>query len=390
MMLFKLIPFRYNVRSLGRRRLRTMLTIGGISVVVFVCILMLSFSRGIKSSYRNTASTQNAIIVNANAFTDLTLSRVPKGVADNFAASVSGVKEEHGRRLISPEVHLGTNIELTEDSGQFLFGVVRGVRPIAFRVHQQVGITSGREPAHGRKVIVGRLVATKLGIDDDAIAIGSTLYFEGDAWEVVGFFHAPGTAFESEIWCDVDDLIVSTKREEYSAISVVLENPEGFDDVDYFCQSRLNLELQAWKEAIFYGRLAETLDPMIYLVGIMVVMVTGGGILAGMNTMYAAVLGRFQEFGILRLMGFSRLSIITGLCCESMLIAGMGGILGAVIAGIIGGFSLRFPMGAFSLTVELEIMLIGILQALFIGLAGGLLPGIRSIRMSQVDSIRAL
>ncbi len=390
MMFFRLIPFRYNVRSLGRRRLRTMLTIVGISLVVFVCILMLSFSRGIKSSFSNTASAQNAIIVNANAFTDLTLSRVPKGVADNFAASVGGIREEYGQRLISPEVHLGSNIELSRDSGQFLFGVVRGVRPIAFRVHPQVGITKGREPAHGRKVIVGRLAATKLGIADDAIALGSTLYFEGDAWEVVGFFDAPGTAFESEIWCDVDDLIVSTKREEYSAISVVLESPEGFEDVDYFCKSRLNLELQAWKESVFYSRLAETLDPMIYLVGLMVVMVTGGGILAGMNTMYAAVLGRFQEFGILRLMGFSRLSILTGLCCESMLIAGTGGMLGAIFAEMIGGFSLRFPMGAFSLTVELEILLIGILQALFIGLAGGLLPGIRSIRMSQVDSIRAL
>ncbi|MDP7034282.1 MAG: ABC transporter permease [Planctomycetota bacterium] len=390
MMFFRLIPFRYNLRSLGRRRLRTMLTVVGISLVVFVCILMLSFSRGIKSSFSNTASSQNAIIVNANAFTDLTLSRVPKGVADNFAASANGIKEEHGQRLISPEVHLGSNIELSKDSGQFLFGVVRGVRPIAFRVHPQVGITKGREPAPGRKVIVGRLAATKLGIADDAIALGSTLYFEGDAWEVVGFFDAPGTAFESEIWCDVDDLIVSTKREEYSAISVVLESPEGFEDVDYFCKSRLNLELQAWKESVFYSRLAETLDPMIYLVGIMVVMVTGGGILAGMNTMYAAVLGRFQEFGILRLMGFSRLSILTGLCCESMLIAGTGGMLGAIFAEMIGGFSLRFPMGAFSLTVELEILLIGILQALFIGLAGGLLPGIRSIRMSQVDSIRAL
>ena len=188
----------------------------------------------------------------------------------------------------------------------------------------------------------------------------------------------------------MDDLIVSTKREEYSAISVVLESPEGFEDVDYFCKSRLNLELQAWKESVFYSRLAETLDPMIYLVGLMVVMVTGGGILAGMNTMYAAVLGRFQEFGILRLMGFSRLSILLALCCESMVIAGIGGLLGAIFAEMIGGFSLRFPMGAFSLTVELEILLIGILQALFIGLAGGLLPGIRSIRMSQVDSIRAL
>jgi predicted lysophospholipase L1 biosynthesis ABC-type transport system permease subunit len=89
-------------------------------------------------------------------------------------------------------------------------------------------------------------------------------------------------------------------------------------------------------------------------------------------------------------MGFSRLSILTGLCCESMAIAVTGGMLGAIFAEMISGFSLRFPMGAFSLTVELEIMLLGILQALFIGLAGGLLPGIRSIRMSQVDSIRAL
>jgi ABC-type antimicrobial peptide transport system permease subunit len=233
-------------------------------------------------------------------------------------------------------------------------------------------------------------VATKLGIDDAALVLGSQIWFEGDTWNIVGFFEAPGTAFESEIWCDVDDIIISTKREEYSCISVVMDGPEAFDQIDYFCKSRLNLEMQAWRESTFYGRLANTLDPMVALVGVMVVFVGFGGVLAGMNTMYTAVLGRFREFGILRLMGFSRVSIFLGLILESIAIAMMGGMLGVTAASLVGGYSLRFPMGAFSLNVGPDTMLTGVSLALAIGFLGALVPGVRSMRMNQADAVRAV
>jgi ABC-type antimicrobial peptide transport system permease subunit len=269
-------------------------------------------------------------------------------------------------------------------------GIVRGVKPIAFRVHPQVEITDGTQFSHGRRIMVGRLVATKLGIPDEELWIGRKIVFEEDEWEIAGFFQAPGTVFESEIWCDVDDLIISTRREEYSAISITLNGEESFSDVDLFCQSRLNLEIRAWKEIAFYGKVAETLGPIMLLVQIMVVMVTFGGIIAGTNTMYTAVLGRFREFGILRTLGFGRLSIMIGLCLESILIAGMGGTLGIIAARLSSGISLRYPMGAFSFQIDSGVVLYGSCLALIIGVFGAVVPGLRGLRMTLADSIRAL
>lgn len=388
--MIRLLPLRYNFRNLGRRRLRTALTALGIGMVVFVCVLLQAFAEGLRGSLVNSASELNAILLNANADTDLTRSRVDKGAADTVTASIEGVREEYGRRMISPEVHLGTNVKLVKDSKQENLGVVRGVRDIAFRVHPQVRLLEGDICGPGRKVMVGRLAAAKLGLPPEALYPGRTIYFEDDPWEIVGTFAAPGTVFESEIWCDVDDIIVSTKREEYSAITVVLKDAESFEDVEYFCKSRLSLELQAWKEKDFYGQAARTLQPIRVMVDIMILLVLLGGVVAGMNTMYTAVLGRFREFGALQTIGFSRLSIVLGLAIESVTLAVLGGVAGGAAARLADGFALKVPMGAFAFDIGPELMLYGVGLAAVMGLLGAILPGIKSARMKLVDSLRAL
>ena len=114
-MFLRLLPLRYNIRSVGRRQLRTLLTVTGIALVVFVCIMMLAFSVGIRASLKNTASGANAIIVNANAFDDLTLSRVDKGAADTFAAGAGGILEEHGRLAAEAATHRARVLEAVEN-----------------------------------------------------------------------------------------------------------------------------------------------------------------------------------------------------------------------------------------------------------------------------------
>ena len=50
-----------------------------------------------------------------------------------------------------------------------------------------------------------------------------------------------------------------------------------------------------------------------------------------MNTMYAAVARRAQEIGTLRVLGFSRGSILFSFFIESVLLAGLGGLLGCLL-----------------------------------------------------------
>ncbi len=56
-----------------------------------------------------------------------------------------------------------------------------------------------------------------------------------------------------------------------------------------------------------------------------------GSSFAAMNTMYAAVARRAREIGTLRVLGFSRGSILISFFLESVLLSALGGVLGCLL-----------------------------------------------------------
>lgn len=385
-----LMPLKYNVRNIGRRRVRSVLTVLGIALVVAVCVLMVSFALGLRSRLIGTASKNNVILLNAISMGDITRSSIKKGVVDTLSASFSGSRKVNGQALLSPEVHLGAKIRLNRDAEEVHIGVVRGIYPVAFQVHPQVEIIAGSAPARGRKVMVGTVAAVSMGVDEEDLHVGRRIYFEQQEWEIVGIFRAPGTAFQSEIWCDADDVITAKKGNAYSSVSIVLKDDEAYDDLEYFCSSRLDLELKMERETEYYGALAKALQPVSIVVYVMLGMVVLGGVLGGMNTMYTSVMGRTREFSTLRTLGFSRLGIVAGLCVESLMLTGMGGLLGALAVNLANGMSMRFVMGVVTLEIGAFETALGIGVGLLIGLLGTIFPGIRSVRVRVIDGIRAV
>src|SRR5579863_3769521 len=112
-----------------------------------------------------------------------------------------------------------------------------------------------------------------------------------------------------------------------------------------------------------------------YLVAIVMAV---GSSFAAMNTMYAAVARRSREIGTLRVLGFSRASILLSFFSESLLLAILGGLIGCLLVlplnGVttgVGNFQ-TFAETDFNLTVTPAIMLTGILFAVLMGAVGGL------------------
>lgn len=88
---------------------------------------------------------------------------------------------------------------------------MRGVTETAPLVRRQVRIDQGSWPGPG-EILVGRLVAAKLGCKPEDLRIGDEILFENRAWEISGRFEAAGSALESEIWCRLSDLQQALKR----------------------------------------------------------------------------------------------------------------------------------------------------------------------------------
>jgi hypothetical protein len=174
---------------------------------------------------------------------------------------------------------------------------------------------------------------------------------------------------DAEIWLPLTDLQIATNRE--SSLSCVVVTPETatFADVDLFAKSRLDLEITAIPSATTTPRSPRSTPHPRH----------GhrhrgahrlGGLLGGLNTMYAAFAARVREVGMLQALGFTRLAIVLNLTEESVFAAACGALIGAALGlALLDGLAVRFSMGAFALTLDAPVVLIGV--------AGGPRRGLR-------------
>lgn len=268
-------------------------------------------------------------------------------------------------------------------------GLIRGVTQPALLVRRQVELLEGHWPKSG-EVMAGRLAATKLGAQVHELAVGKTLRFEGRSWRISGIFSAGGAAFESEVWCRLDELQQAMKRQDLSLVALTLTPHGDFADVDLFCKERLDLELQALPEVEYYATLQRDYGPVRWLAWLVVLLVSGAGVFAGLNTIYGAVVGRIRELATLQTIGFVRRAILASLMQEGVLLAAAASLLAAVIALVfINHAAVRFTMGAFELRIDRVAILVGCGVGLLLGLLGAVPPAIRALHMELVDGLKA-
>ena len=107
-----------------------------------------------------------------------------------------------------------------------------------------------------------------------------------------------------------------------------MDSPDRVADVDLFCRERVDLELKAVSESAYYAALQKHYKPVRMLGWIVVALVAGSGIFAGLNTMYGAVVGRVRELATLQAIGFRRRAILLTLVQEATLLACAGALAG--------------------------------------------------------------
>ena len=388
-MFFRLLPWEYGIRNLFRRPLRSGLTLLALTTVTLMVLVVVGFVRGLERSLAVSGDPRTVIVFSLGMGENLEYSSIPMGTTDLLAASTQGIQERYGRKYASPELYLGTKVRLSQDSPESL-GLVRGLLPAALLVHRQVEIISGQWPQAG-EVLVGRLAATKLGIAKQQLAVGSTLWFEGRSWRVCGTFSAGCGTFESELWCRLDDLQQTLKRQDLSLVAMTLGPTADFQDLNLFCKERIDLELQAIRQTDYFATLRKDYAPVRWLAWLVVSLIAGAGVFVGLNTMYGSVVGRIRELATLQTIGFSRRAAILSVVQEGTILAMTGALIASVMAyGLANGAAVRFTMGAFELQIDSLTLLIGNGIALCLGAGGALPPAIKIFRLSVVDGLKAV
>ena len=205
------IPLKYNVRSLLVRRISTAMTGGGIALVVAVFVIVMALVAGLKSAISDTGSPDNIIVLRRGSTTE-TYSQIQLAQFDAMKFLPQIRREPNGEVDASPELPVQALMERVGGGRDNI--VIRGVMPIALKVHDKVRIIEGRmfNPSVN-EVIVGKGLASSY----INCTLGSTLRFGRGNWKVVGIMAADGGSFESEVWGDIHNVQDDAQRGAYYA-----------------------------------------------------------------------------------------------------------------------------------------------------------------------------
>ncbi len=388
------LPLVYNIRSVRERWTSSLVAIVGIAGAVGVFVAMLALARGFQATLVSSGQPDNVIVEQAGADTEMTSALDLDAV--HAIENAPYIKRQGPDALISPEVVVVANLQLRGPQGGDANVEVRGVATRVLSVRDNVHVVQGRFFTPGLyEIVVGKHATLAYA----GLELGGTVRIGPGSWKVVGIFDSGGSAFDSEVWADSNVLNANYQRPNnvFQSVTVKLGSASDFDAFQQAVTHNPHLQVQALREREYYANQSRTVTTLITVLGGLVALVMGlGAILAALNTMYSAVSERSREIAVLRAIGFGSGSIVLSFVSESLLIALAGGIVGCLAVLPINGITTgtmnwqTFAHLSFAFRVTADLLGLGLVFALAMGIVGGLPPAIRAARANVATTLRAL
>ncbi|MBO6765188.1 ABC transporter permease [Maricaulis sp.] len=370
-----------NLRSIPQRAGLSLATIISIALVTGVLLGFLAMSNGFRATLQGTGSDNVAVALRAGSQAELNSGLSSEDV--RLIEEAPGVaRDSEGRPLVSGELYVivdGTKRASGTDANLPL----RGVGPQALSLREGFEMVEGRmfEPGTNELVVGASVLREFSGFD-----LGETIRLGSNEWVVVGIFSTGGSVFESEIWADI--AVIQNLYNRGTAVQSVrarLTSVEAIEDLRAWEEDEPRVNLDIESETDFFASQAGGTAVLIEFVGWPLAIIMAIGALAGAwNTMYSSVDTRMREIATLRAIGFSGFAAAVGTMVESLVLAALGGLVGALaIYLLFNGVSAStlgsgFTQVVFSFAVTGGSVIAGMVMAVVIGFFGGLVPAIRS------------
>jgi putative ABC transport system permease protein len=387
------VPVSYNFRSIRARWTSTIVAILGIAGTVGVFVAMLSLARGFKATLVASGSPGNALVMRAGSSSEMmggiTLDSI------KVLQDAPGIAREGSSPLITQEV-VGVMPFPLISTGTDANVQVRGVSPNVLQIRTFVKITQGRMFQPGQyELVVGKNASKTYA----GLTLGNTVNFGGGRWQIVGVFDAGGSAFDSEVWCDakIFDDVLKRPPNIFQSATVHLQSPDTFQEFKDAVTSDPRMNVDVYREIDYYTKQSTTMTRLITVLGGLVAAIMAiGAIFGALNTMYSAVAERGREIATMRAVGFSSFNVILSFLFEALLISLLGGIIGCLAVLPLNGLTTStmnfqtFSNVAFAFKITFDLLILGVLFALVMGVLGGLLPAIRAAIQPVSVALREL
>ena len=391
------IPISYNVRNLRLRKGLTIMTALGIALTVTTAIFLMALIAGLNRAFVSSGNPLNVLVLRKGSEAELsggfdaslypTLKTLP-GIA----------KDSKGEPMTSGEWVVVIILPRKDGTGEVNV-TVRGMMPDGLEMrqlsdsgHPGVKLVAGDWFRTGqREVVVSKSIQNRFSHAN----IGDTMEFGKGSWKVVGVFDAGGSAYESEVWGDVNQMASDFDRQGgFASAYLRATDPIAAEALKNRVSDDQRLKLEGFIETDYYAKQTSSGAP-IKVIGFVVGFIMAiGSIFAAMNTMYAAVAYRGREIATLRVIGFSRPAILTSFVLESLLLALLGALAGIVLMLPFNGMqtgtsnAVTFSEVVFALRITPQVAGYAILFALIMGFVGGLAPAWHAARQNILSALR--
>ena len=325
-------------RNLLRSKTRTLLTLVGIAVSMFIFATLVGLDQGVRRMITNTSS-EDVLIVFEKYKACPPYSRLPVHYADDIASMPHAEVVMPVRFLLSG---CGTTTELI---------AVHGVEPDKLRTLVELEI----DPEHfaefaGERgaAIVGRTAAEQFGWE-----VGQQVslpQLRGVSFMVRGIFTAPGSSIEQVVMVDREYLERTIDEVGQATLFMVkVDDPENLDTLaaaidtsfstfDHATQSGpsnsfVATQIKAFRELVGFAQLIAYLALVLLLAAVA-------------NAMSMSVRDRLREIAVMKLLGFDSIQVGDLVILEA-------GLLGVIASALgVGGAGLVFHLGNFNISVE--------------------------------------
>ncbi len=384
------IPLSYNVRNLKLRKGLTIMTALGIALTVATAIFIMALLAGLDRAFATTGDALNVLVLRKGSTSELSAGGVARDALQTLKELPGVAKDLQGNALASGEDILVIVLPRKDGTGEVNV-TTRFLTPLGIQMRPKIKLVEGRWFNPGQhEVVVSKSINNRFAKTN----LGDTMQIGTGQWTVVGIFDGSGTAHDSEIWGDINQLTVDFERTQYSSVLLRATDPVAAEALKNRVSDDQRLKLAGMLEPEYYASQTKSGGPIKFVGIIVAIIMAIGSSFAAMNTMYAAVAYRGREIATLRVIGFSKPSILTSFVIESLLLSILGALVGILLMlpfnGMTTGTSnaVTFSEVVFSLQMTTGVVVTAILFAVIMGLFGGLAPAWHAARQDILGALR--
>lgn len=389
-----------SLSAIVAHRLRSGLTILGISVGIAAVVLLTSIGEGIHRFVLNEFTQFGTTLIAVNPGKATTM-----GTSIGFLGTVRPLtiddmqalyRVPHTKALVATTMG-NAEVEAGKKSRRTTVYGMTPEMPQAFSMNVQIGKFLPHDDLHSPRAFA--VLGSKLRDElfGHANPLGQLIRIGGDRYRVVGVMESKGqvlgfdlddtvyipvaralSMFNSETLmeidlmytegADVDEVVASMKR--------ILINRHGGEDFTVITQQQMMDVL---------GNVLNVLTFAVGALGGISLLVGGIGIL---TIMTIAVNERRGEIGLLRALGAEQPQILSLFLAEAAVLAGIGGVAGLII-GAGGAELLHLAIPNLPVHTPWEYVVLAEVLAISIGLIAGVLPARRAAELDPVEALRA-